>query len=163
MKQKVNMLVKYRNLTNNRLVWKRFLGQIYGYLPRNKNRRIILSYHSVESGPLSLPVEKFQAQINWLQEHAAVEPIDTLLAQPGKSGLRVALTFDDGYRSLYTIVAPILLSERYERLFGDLAVLFIIRFSKRWVRNSSVSKYRTELSQTNRQLIMKISNRNHIK
>ena len=50
-----------RNLTNNRLVWKRFLGQICGRLPNNTNRRVILSYHSVGSGPLSLPVEKFHA------------------------------------------------------------------------------------------------------
>ena len=107
------MLVKYQNLINNRLVWKKFLGQIYGCLPRNKTRRVILSYHSVGSGPLSMPVEKFQAQINWLQEHAVVEDIDTLVQNPGNSGLRVALTFDDGYRSLYTIVAPILLSKRF--------------------------------------------------
>lgn len=76
------------------------------------NRRIILIYHSVDGGPLSTRLENFRAQMAWLFEHADVVSLDALLDE-SKLGVknervRVALTFDDGYRTLFDTVAPIL-------------------------------------------------------
>lgn len=63
---------------------------------------------------MSLSVEMFQQQMAWLSEFAAVMPLDELLVDTGNDkGLKVSLTFDDGYRSLYSVVAPILRTYRF--------------------------------------------------
>lgn len=77
-------------------------------MPRIIDRRVVLIYHAVGSGPASAPEAMFRGQMAWLAEHADVEPLVDLVANSGKGGLRVALTFDDGYRSLYRLVAPVL-------------------------------------------------------
>lgn len=95
----------------NRLSYKRLLGRLWGHLPGRLDRRVVLIYHAVGIGPAAASEATFRRQMAWLAEHAAVEPLEDLLANSGKGGLRVALTFDDGYRSLYHVVAPIL--EKY--------------------------------------------------
>lgn len=95
---------------NSRLHWKRTIGRFWGLLPEKADRRVVLIYHAVGSGPASGSKAMFRGQMEWLAEHASVEPLHELLGNPGKGGLRVALTFDDGYRSLFQVVAPILKS-----------------------------------------------------
>lgn len=87
---------------------KRLLGCLCGYGPKRVNRRILLIYHAVGSGPVSLPSENFIRQMDWLGKHATVESLESLVNRPEVPGLRVALTFDDGYRSVYSVVAPVL-------------------------------------------------------
>lgn len=75
-----------------------------------RDRRVILTYHSVGSGPWSVPESRFREQLAWLVENARVTGIDRLLEPDQPCGLEVALTFDDGYECLHGIVAPILQS-----------------------------------------------------
>ena len=72
-----------------------------GVLPRDTGRDVVLLYHSVAGGPLSTPLASFEAQIAWLQSHAQIVPLQQLLQQPNRGQLRVAITFDDGYATLY--------------------------------------------------------------
>jgi peptidoglycan/xylan/chitin deacetylase (PgdA/CDA1 family) len=86
---------------------KRRIGKLFGILPRPAHRRVILIYHTVGGGPLSLPVGSFRDQLAWLSEQATVLSLDALLKiPPDQAGLYVTLTFDDGYRSLYSVVTP---------------------------------------------------------
>lgn len=94
--------------SNRRLRCKRLIGRFWRRLPRIVDRRVVLIYHSVGSGPASAPEAMFRNQMAWLAEHADVATLDELVKNPGKGGLRVALTFDDGYRSLCRVVAPVL-------------------------------------------------------
>lgn len=87
---------------------KRALGALFKYVSRKKDRRVILTYHAVGSGALSIPVKNFINQMDWLARHATVETLGNLVNRPSPSGLRVAITFDDGYRSVYSVAAPIL-------------------------------------------------------
>lgn len=87
---------------------KRIIGRILAPLLSGPSRRIILIYHAVGSGPLSLSIDHFSRQMEWLAECAKVEPLEELISQPDLPGLRVALTFDDGYHSVFSVAAPIL-------------------------------------------------------
>jgi peptidoglycan/xylan/chitin deacetylase (PgdA/CDA1 family) len=89
------------------IAWKRRIGRLLSTTPR-PNRKVILTYHAVGSGPWSLPVEAFAAQVDWLTRNAKVTTLPDLLKQEPTSGLRVALTFDDGYECVYRKAAPIL-------------------------------------------------------
>lgn len=61
---------------------------------------------------MSLPVARFCEQLEWLEQNAQVVSLEEILGSPTPAArLQVALTFDDGYRTLAGIVAP-LLSER---------------------------------------------------
>lgn len=87
---------------------KRFIGIIYGILPVSRDRRVILIYHSIGEGPSATYADQFAKQMEWLKRNAKVESLEDLLSIPDAGGLRVALTFDDGYRSVYSVAAPIL-------------------------------------------------------
>lgn len=63
--------------------------------------------------------DKFRRQIAWLSENATLLPLEGLLKKSGDDGLRVAITFDDGYATLYDHVAPILAEH------GTAATVFI--------------------------------------
>lgn len=89
---------------------KRMLGHFWRFLPRDGSRRVILLYHSVGNSPWAVPEESFRAQMAWLDEHACVVPIERLVEESAAEGLRVSLTFDDGYASLIDTVAPVLAS-----------------------------------------------------
>jgi peptidoglycan/xylan/chitin deacetylase (PgdA/CDA1 family) len=57
---------------------------------------------------LSVSEANFRAQMEWLEQCASVVSLDELLDSPNRGGLRVALSFDDGYRSLHDVAHPIL-------------------------------------------------------
>lgn len=88
-------------------------GSIWSPFHQEPNdRNIILIYHSIDGGPLSISREKFHEQIAWLAEHTDVVSLDEIIngSNPGADSRRkrVVLTFDDGYKSLFDTVAPIL-------------------------------------------------------
>ncbi|MDD2580817.1 MAG: polysaccharide deacetylase family protein [Desulfuromonadaceae bacterium] len=87
---------------------KRILGWLWRSFSRNVNRKVILIYHAVGSGPASLHSENFKYQMDWLAGNATVETLENLVSRPDLPGLRVALTFDDGYHSVYSVVSPVL-------------------------------------------------------
>lgn len=75
----------------------------------------ILCYHRIGSGgvPLysGLPPEVFEAQIRFLRKHYRIVSLDELYANmqnPTSVEQTVTITFDDGYRDLYTHAFPIL-------------------------------------------------------
>jgi len=92
------------------LCWKRRLGSLWRILPVSESRGVILIYHSVNGGPLSIAIDKFDAQMAWLAEHAETVSLDSLLNTERKENTktRVAVTFDDGYRSVHDVAAPVL-------------------------------------------------------
>lgn len=90
-----------------RLRSKRLIGRLWRNLPRSSDRRVVLIYHSVGAGPAACPEAIFLAQMAWLAEHAKVVSLDEIVNDPGSAGLRVALTFDDGYRRLHRAAAAI--------------------------------------------------------
>jgi peptidoglycan/xylan/chitin deacetylase (PgdA/CDA1 family) len=72
---------------------------------------LILSYHTVSASwpsPLALLPDRFEAQLRVLrrQGYQAVRVHDAIHAPP--SGRVVAVTFDDGYRSVLEVAFPIL-------------------------------------------------------
>ncbi len=73
-------------------------------------RDVILIYHSIAGGCLSIPKANFDAQMNWLSYNAQVVTLDELITTPNKDRLRVVLSFDDGYSTLFDTVNPILKS-----------------------------------------------------
>jgi peptidoglycan/xylan/chitin deacetylase (PgdA/CDA1 family) len=90
------------------LAWKRRLGQVYQWLPRDSNRRVILIYHSIGPTPFGLPEGAFRAQIDWLIANAKVVSLEKILDDSKLAGLVVAISFDDGYHSVGKLAAPIL-------------------------------------------------------
>ena len=90
------------------LSWKRRLGRMRGLLPQLPNRRLVLLYHSVGGSPWAIAEGEFRAQVSWLVRYAKVEDLDALLQDDTTLGLRVAITFDDGYASLAASAAHIL-------------------------------------------------------
>jgi len=89
------------------LTWKRGLGLLLG--GRQMARRdVILIYHSVAGADLSIPELQFVEQMAWLRGNASVVTLDELLASSNPGGLRVVLSFDDGYCTLHDTIHPIL-------------------------------------------------------
>ena len=75
---------------------------------------VILTYHSISSGPAPLCIapDAFAAQMSWLTANANVVPL-TDIVRSLTQGLHlpsraVALTFDDGFADFYSEAAPIL-------------------------------------------------------
>jgi peptidoglycan/xylan/chitin deacetylase (PgdA/CDA1 family) len=84
-------------------------------------------YHSVDTRPsvITFPPDRFQWQMEWLHDHGyesiTLSEISRCMAAgqnfPERS---VALTFDDGYQSLYTEVFPVL------QKYGFSATVFLV-------------------------------------
>jgi peptidoglycan/xylan/chitin deacetylase (PgdA/CDA1 family) len=79
---------------------------------------VILCYHRVgtEGIPLycKLAAQEFEAQMRYIREHYRIVSLEDLCTEMGSeapTGHAVAVTFDDGYRDLYTTAFPIL--QRY--------------------------------------------------
>lgn len=93
------------------LTWKRRLGRLFP-VARGKPRRVIVLYHAIGSSPWAVSPRDFREQAMWLREHAQVVPLAQLADGEDTAPLRVAITFDDGYASLFDAAAPILAEAR---------------------------------------------------
>jgi peptidoglycan/xylan/chitin deacetylase (PgdA/CDA1 family) len=79
----------------------------------------ILCYHAVDPdwrSPLSISPEEFEAQCAWLARHRRVVGAAEAAVRLALSGRlargRVALTFDDGFRSVFRHAFPVLMRHR---------------------------------------------------
>ncbi len=71
-------------------------------------RRAILLYHSLGDSPLAVSVAAFRAQMNWLAKTAAVVTTEDLLHRRAPKPLSLAVSFDDGYASVFGEAFPAL-------------------------------------------------------
>jgi peptidoglycan/xylan/chitin deacetylase (PgdA/CDA1 family) len=73
-------------------------------------RVIILAYHSIGNDVYSVAPAEFDAQMGYLAEYTRVVPLDLLLSSQTYlwDRLTCAITFDDGYSSVYDVALPIL-------------------------------------------------------
>lgn len=95
-----------------------------------KNQVLVLAYHDVmDSNPdqqyVAVQTANFVAQMRWLKaNHYNPVSIDQIFdARDGKADLpekAVLLTFDDGYRSMYDRVFPILKRNHWPALFAPV-------------------------------------------
>ena len=100
-------------------------------------RRAVLVYHSIGSVPRGapgfngfIPAARFAAQMAYLAEHRRVVALDDLFdpaPEPGPP--RVAITFDDAYRSAFDHAVPVL------RALGLAATFFV---ATKWIGGRNV-------------------------
>ena len=89
-----------------RLSLKRKFAKIWP--SQQKDRKIVLLYHSLEESPWALSKNKFIEHMKWIFDHCLVLPLADLIHAKPIADIQVALTFDDGYSSLHRYVLPIL-------------------------------------------------------
>ena len=106
------------------------LTRVAAWLSRRKI--LVLGYHDVYAGPgdpvdnfdgLRVRVDRFERQMRYLAAHYEVVPLDQLLRPPTGSWRGkplAAITFDDGYKSIYRYAYPVL------RRFALPATVFVI-------------------------------------
>lgn len=90
----------------NRLNLKRKMAMLWPAC--KKGNKIILLYHSVGNTPWAIDKALFYNQISWLVDHYSVLSLSTLIHSPHDNTVKIAITFDDGYQSLYQHIAPVL-------------------------------------------------------
>ena len=96
-------------LSNIKLSLKRNIGKIW---PANdKARKVILLYHSVGESIWASKESIFTDQIKWLYDHSPILSL-TDLVNSQSAELEIAITFDDGYQSLYEKAMPIFLDKK---------------------------------------------------
>lgn len=88
------------------LKWKRWIA---GYLnvAKVKKRKLVLIYHSVGDGPEALSLDKFREQMYWVAHTCKVQSLSRILQSEPVLNTQIAITFDDGYHSLYEVVLPV--------------------------------------------------------
>ncbi len=101
-------------MTMDSRIWKRFIGKGYSIFHRspseNRPQSFVLTYHSI-GAQRGVTEENFRQQMFWLSNYAAVLELDSVVSggwTPSPSGLVCAITFDDGYASVYRSAFPIL-------------------------------------------------------
>ena len=128
------MKSKFWEIFNKGIVGKFLLNLLFGFadhwgLKRNDSRECqfpfvvsrrnvgfqVLCYHRVndDQHPFfgGIPVQTFAAQMEHIQQHCCVLPLDELVERRARRdvpGRALAITFDDGYKDNYTNAFPIL-------------------------------------------------------
>jgi len=101
---------------------KAFSARVGAGEPFDAAKNAILAYHAVGEDPEdgyfgTVSAERFREAVAFLDEHAEIVPLGDIIQQGPDQ--RVALTFDDGLRSFYTEVFPVL------REYGVPATVFV--------------------------------------
>jgi peptidoglycan/xylan/chitin deacetylase (PgdA/CDA1 family) len=77
-----------------------------------KSKGVILMYHRVGDGPLSITMDNFEKQINYLinkgYKFISLEEFRKLYKEQGNFKKKVLITFDDGHKDNYTKAFPFL-------------------------------------------------------
>jgi peptidoglycan/xylan/chitin deacetylase (PgdA/CDA1 family) len=90
-------------------------GALFPKLSRTKAKCVVLCYHRIGTGgiPLysGLPPAIFESQMAYIRKHYRLISVSQLIQELRESegtGQSVAITFDDGYRDLFTHAFPVL-------------------------------------------------------
>lgn len=107
-----------------KLLLKRAIARSMGaWVKPDDQRSVVLLYHSLGESPWASPTTSFQSQMAYLTETwewATLEAISSSLrSAAGSSQRQVAITFDDGYGSVFDLAAPIL------KDFGAVGTVFV--------------------------------------
>lgn len=82
---------------------------------------LVLTYHAVGGdGYDAISTAHFRRDVRFLTDAFHVTDLASLWSEPPETGLEVALTFDDGYRSFFDEVVPVL------REFDAPATVFVV-------------------------------------
>jgi len=97
---------------------KQFLGHTYNTFTDNKPKVVILAYHRIVNSPEFDPLNNiitlstFLRQIDKIAMRYPFVSLTELIKQgnagQAKAGVKIILTFDDGYRENYEVIFPIL-------------------------------------------------------
>jgi peptidoglycan/xylan/chitin deacetylase (PgdA/CDA1 family) len=84
---------------------------------RKRGARVVLVYHRILEGEAStgelVGLSSFERQMAYLRENCTARGVGDLVSADGAAdGLEVLVTFDDGYRDIFTRALPVL--EKYE-------------------------------------------------
>lgn len=101
----------------NTLRWKRLVGKAMPF--PGGAREVILLYHAIGESAWAVSPGAFHRQVSWLRENADIVPLAEIGCGANASGLRVALTFDDGYATVHDVAGPVLAE------FGCTATVFL--------------------------------------
>ena len=98
-------------------VWKRRIGRLWSWSESIRSsggpRTLVLLYHSVGADNYSVPVDLFETQMCFLAAHTSVVPLEEILnSERARNSITCAITWDDGYASVYDCALAIL--ERYK-------------------------------------------------
>ena len=92
----------------NSLQVKRLIGRICSQLPIKKPRRVVLLYHAVGLGQDACPTELFAAQMEYISSNTKVMSLEEILCSRSVDPVQTAVTFDDGYLSVFKEAFPIM-------------------------------------------------------
>lgn len=101
------------------LLLKRTLGALWRSLPAVASRKVILLYHAVGAGEWAIPSDLFARQMEWIAGHARPISLVQALGTENEQRLEVAISFDDGYASVFEHARPVFAS------LGMTASLFV--------------------------------------
>src|SRR5260370_9968567 len=88
----------------------------------NASRTIVLLYHSIGTSKNAVTPASFRDQMQYLNRQAVVVPLEDILKGSHRvvaKPLTCAITFDDGYESVYEVAYPLL------RHFGFPALVYV--------------------------------------
>jgi len=92
---------------SSRLRAKRLLGAL-ARGRRQERRRVVLLYHAIGDSPFAVSVAAFRAQMEWLAGTARFAAAKDVAASEETAPLSVAISFDDGYESVFREALPVL-------------------------------------------------------
>jgi len=95
-------------LSERTVLLKRAIGGVWRAFPSIGPRRLILLYHAVGDGEWAIPENEFARQIEWIAKSARPLSLVQALGTDIEKPLEIAVTFDDGYASVFERAKPIL-------------------------------------------------------